>query len=1563
MPRGLTFSYGSVSGTIQAFGNFPISITARSGDTVLTGRATLSIRTPYRPPTTVAPSFPTAEGAAQSWTTGESESLTIPNAGGTPAATYTEIAGSTKPAGMTWNAATRTLSGTPTTAGTGRFSVEARNSRGTDRIAYNWTVVAATAPAWSTAALAAVHYDVGDAVSFVLEDPGGRPGATITATGLPAGVTYTAATRTVAGTARGPAATGTATFTATNRIGSATLTLQWAVGVSDAPVWISTGGDEQFWNNGSAITALVTPAVDEGALGTTYSAAGMPDGVVFNVTTRTFSGTPTPDGAGTITVTATNAVGSDTYTYAWHVATLAAVAFPAAGEPKRYLVRAEPFSHFYPLATGFPPAAYTYANVPPGMRFNIVVGDRPTLLTGRPTTNGVYNVVITATNTVGSTVHTATYSFPLEVVDQPAAVRDGDRDIDVAPAGVNIALSGLTFHNGNLLALDVYNDQVLGFDATTGARVTSADVTTETIRAGFHAMFPQQDRQSVEPTAVCVDPDGAVLVLDAATNSVLAFFRGRYLPEKSINGSIVTAAIEPAVGGTALGIAHDGESVAISVAGNGIYFFTGGAVDTRKYLQQGRMVAQAGGEPYVTGLAWDGTGLLTVDARGVRVRRWRGATVDQARVVQNSVITAVNQSFLPAGVAWGDGRVWLADRDQNRIRAFRFGDLTNFPINEDRGAYTGVPRARVPIRLEPDQGVTPDVMALLPDDANLRGMTFDGTSLLVLDNANKHVWAFTAGARDTAKDFELNATPNYQGIAWDGTSVLVAVVQGREVHAYTNGQYDADRSLLGTSLSSQVAVGALRGITAEPASDTVWITTRSDQTVALTDGRLNAGRGLTPAQMREAFSGIAPGAVAYDGRLLYVSHVLGAVFAFQPGGAREALFDVSSFDLIRIANDSPLDPTDPDYLLQPESLPNRMSLTGLAWDGDTLVLLDNQNKRIWALSRRVADPPVGSVIQYFARGLPAGVVFDPERLEVSGAAQRPGSGTAVFTAVNLIGRDTYRFDWNSIIERYHEVDYTVTGLPRGMTFDEPTLTITGTVLEEGAGVIVVTASNGEVTDTYRIPWRAVVGVSPEREPFQRIPTSLRVHWPDAGTEVVDGGIVTAKKDLVLHDSYYNRGPSLAPSVCVIEFAEESRPSYRTLGQVPITDRILRIPPETPIPADVLDQHGLVWWQGVISDQFQVARTTQKTVQITLESTLMRLNRSQPPNDLIFMGKPIWGSASNYQDSVLYHLLTNQYGLRLEPSTLAEDVPVVAPDHTVIPITGPDQGEVVWNALLELLLKYGLVLYPTYNGTSYVIEKLSERTAVVNHRQDDPAPPWTTTRQPSAVRSLQAGYASTATYRDRAAQHIGTVWRAPDGFILPAGESWPRGATETNVVPLPYTPATFEPAPLGTRGKVLTDGTTLLACVNPQIINTPNGVTVRRANLHSLWADLFFTNTNPYPVLFQGLRIDADDVVFIANDERLVSAAGDLQGKGILSLSKRFVEARDVAQDAIRTIGEWIENRPYLHTFRWYNPAFNVMDLRADYIMAGDVRMRPVKLSEAWLNGTREVTVYAESDEA
>ena len=314
-----TAAVGStVTVTAVAPGTATITVTATDEDN-LSASQTFNVTVVVG---ATAPRWIDTGGATRNWTANTAiPAFTVPAVDeGSPAPTYSA---SGLPSGLSFATSTRRISGTPSSTGSGTITITATNSAGSDTYTIPYTVVAAAvAPSWIDTGGAARNWTANTAIpAFTVPAVDeGSPAPTYSASGLPSGLSFATSTRRISGT---PSSTGsgTITITATNSAGSDTYTIPYTVvAAAVAPSWTDTGGAARNWTANTAIPAFTVPAVDEGSPAPTYSASGLPAGISFNSTTRRISGTPDTVGSGTITITATNSVGSDTYAIPYTVA-------------------------------------------------------------------------------------------------------------------------------------------------------------------------------------------------------------------------------------------------------------------------------------------------------------------------------------------------------------------------------------------------------------------------------------------------------------------------------------------------------------------------------------------------------------------------------------------------------------------------------------------------------------------------------------------------------------------------------------------------------------------------------------------------------------------------------------------------------------------------------------------------------------------------------------------------------------------------------------------------------------------------------------------------------------------------------------------------------------------------------------------------------------------------------------------------------------------------------------------------------------------------------------------
>lgn len=297
------------------------------------------------------------------------------------------------PAGLTLNASTGAITGTPTAIGKSDFTVRFvdANENSSTRALSITVGDAATAPVIATSALP--NGVVGVPYATQMHTADGRTGTwSITAGTLPPGLTLTAATGVISGT---PSAAAISDFT---------VRFQDAAGASTTKAFsilIEATGPE--------IVTTTLPAAVKGeaysvALKTKDSRAGLwnvaqgtlPAGLALNASTGVLSGTPTTVGSSTFTVRFRDTLGiSDTQELTLVVANSRAV-ITTATLPEGRVGEA----YTAQLATADSRAgtwSVSVGTLPAGLSLNGTTG----AITGTPTARGTSNFTVTFKDTAG----------------------------------------------------------------------------------------------------------------------------------------------------------------------------------------------------------------------------------------------------------------------------------------------------------------------------------------------------------------------------------------------------------------------------------------------------------------------------------------------------------------------------------------------------------------------------------------------------------------------------------------------------------------------------------------------------------------------------------------------------------------------------------------------------------------------------------------------------------------------------------------------------------------------------------------------------------------------------------------------------------------------------------------------------------------------------------------------------------------------------------------------------------------------------------------------------------
>ncbi|WEK03857.1 MAG: Ig-like domain repeat protein [Candidatus Devosia phytovorans] len=490
LPPGLSVdtSTGVLSGTPTTAGTYAFGIIATDANG-FTGRFDASVDVDAQPMIVLPSTLATPRQ-------NRPYSQALAAIGGTPPYAY-EIASGSLPTGLSLNATTGRISGTPTAAGSFTFELRATDSAATPLVglrSYTLEVQPAATLVVDTNIGAITAGTTVDKTISVSGGTGPYSTSVISAT-LPAGITFDPVTRKLTGTTL-----ALGSYALVLEIADAngdSVTASVAIAVLAPPIIVTAAIDDHDF--GEPATGLV--AAIGGIAPYAYSAIGLPAGVTVNATTGVVSGTATQAGTFNATLTATDTNG---FTGTAQVAlTIAPPVLSLSSLPTDFM-RGRPVSETITLLNGTTPVDFVLTgNLPDGLSFDTTTGE----LTGTPTMIGMRSFTITATDANG---FTASATYTVEITSDigtatlpaslPQVVAGETYSASVAATGgatpLTYALSGslpagITFNvtngifGGSTLLVDDYPIAVTvtGSDGRTNSRNYVLAVVAPTIAA------------------------------------------------------------------------------------------------------------------------------------------------------------------------------------------------------------------------------------------------------------------------------------------------------------------------------------------------------------------------------------------------------------------------------------------------------------------------------------------------------------------------------------------------------------------------------------------------------------------------------------------------------------------------------------------------------------------------------------------------------------------------------------------------------------------------------------------------------------------------------------------------------------------------------------------------------------------------------------------------------------------------------------------------------------------------------------------------------------------------
>ncbi|MCJ0941673.1 putative Ig domain-containing protein [Mammaliicoccus sciuri] len=341
------------------------------------------------------------------------------------------------PDGVTYNEATQTISGTPTTPGNYEITIVTRDDAGNSAETIFTITVEDTLPPTVDPVedqTTEVNTPIED-ITLNGKDNSGQP-VTHEVSGLPEGVTYDPETNTISGT---PTTVGNydITVVSTDESGNTTETT-FTITVEDTIPPTVDPVEDQTTEVNTPITDITLSGEDNSGQPVSHIVSGLPEGVVYDEVSKTISGTPTKTGDYNITVVTRDEAGNETKsTFTITVEDTTAPDVDPVDDQTTEVNSPITSIELNGKDNSGQPVTHEISGLPEGVTYD----PETNTISGAPTTVGSYEVTVISTDESGNTTET-TFTITVEDTTAPEVDPVEDQTIEVNTPITNIELNG-----------------------------------------------------------------------------------------------------------------------------------------------------------------------------------------------------------------------------------------------------------------------------------------------------------------------------------------------------------------------------------------------------------------------------------------------------------------------------------------------------------------------------------------------------------------------------------------------------------------------------------------------------------------------------------------------------------------------------------------------------------------------------------------------------------------------------------------------------------------------------------------------------------------------------------------------------------------------------------------------------------------------------------------------------------------------------------------------------------------------------------------------------------------